>query len=81
VNGVREFMADPQVQASATIFEVDDPAAGTIRQLRHPARFSETPTSMRRTPPRLGEHTDEVLAEAGYDDAEIQTLRASGAVA
>jgi crotonobetainyl-CoA:carnitine CoA-transferase CaiB-like acyl-CoA transferase len=81
VNGVREFMADPQVRASATIFEVEDPVAGTIRQLRHPARFSDTPASLRRTPPRIGEHTDEVLAEAGYDAVEIQALRDAGAVA
>jgi crotonobetainyl-CoA:carnitine CoA-transferase CaiB-like acyl-CoA transferase len=60
---------------------VEDPVAGTIRQLRHPGRFSDTPASLRRTPPRIGEHTDEVLAEAGYDAVEIQALRDAGAVA
>jgi len=81
VNGVREFMADPQVQANRTIFEVEDPVAGTLRQIGHPARYSGTPASFRRPPPQRGEHTDEVLAEAGYSAEEIRALRASGAVA
>jgi crotonobetainyl-CoA:carnitine CoA-transferase CaiB-like acyl-CoA transferase len=81
VNGVREFMADPQVRANRTVFEVEDPRAGTLRQLSHPARYAETPATLRRLPPQRGEHTDEVLAEAGYSDAEIRTLRESNAVA
>ena len=81
VNGVREFMADPQVRANRTVFEVEDPRAGTLRQLSHPARYGETPATLRRLPPQRGEHTDEVLAEAGYSDAEILALRESGAVA
>ncbi len=81
VNGVREFMADPQVRANRTVFEVEDPRAGTLRQLAHPARYSETPASLRRLPPQRGEHTDEVLAEVGYGAVEIGELRASGAIA
>jgi crotonobetainyl-CoA:carnitine CoA-transferase CaiB-like acyl-CoA transferase len=81
VNGVREFMSDPQVRANRTVFEVEDPRAGTLRQLSHAARYAETPASLRRLPPQLGEHTDEVLAEIGYGADEIRALRASGAVA
>jgi crotonobetainyl-CoA:carnitine CoA-transferase CaiB-like acyl-CoA transferase len=81
VNGIREFMADPQVQSSGTIFEIEDPDAGTIRQLRYPARHADTPASLRRLPPKKGEHTDEVLAEAGYDAEEIRSLRETGVVA
>jgi crotonobetainyl-CoA:carnitine CoA-transferase CaiB-like acyl-CoA transferase len=81
VNGIREFMADPQVRANRTLFEVEDPRAGTLRQLGHFARYSDTPASLRRLPPQRGEHTDEVLAEAGYGAAEIRVLRESGAVA
>ena len=43
VNGVREFMADPQARANRTVFEVEDPRAGTLRQLAHPARYSRLP--------------------------------------
>jgi crotonobetainyl-CoA:carnitine CoA-transferase CaiB-like acyl-CoA transferase len=81
VYGVREFMADPQVRANRTVFEVEDPRAGTLRQLSHPARYAETPASLRRLPPSQGEHTDEVLAEVGYRADEIRALRASGAIA
>jgi crotonobetainyl-CoA:carnitine CoA-transferase CaiB-like acyl-CoA transferase len=81
VNGVREFMADPQVRANRTLFEVEDPRAGTLRQLSHFARYSDTPASVRRLPPQRGQHTDEVLGEAGYAAAEIRALRESGAVA
>jgi len=80
VNGVREFMADPQVRANRTVFEVEDPRAGTLRQLAHPARYADTPASLRRLPPQRGEHTDEVLAEAGYGADEIRALRDCGAV-
>jgi crotonobetainyl-CoA:carnitine CoA-transferase CaiB-like acyl-CoA transferase len=44
-----------------------------------PVRFSETPTSTERLQPRLGEHSFEVLREAGFSDGEIRTLAASGA--
>jgi crotonobetainyl-CoA:carnitine CoA-transferase CaiB-like acyl-CoA transferase len=81
VNGVREFMADPQARANRTVFEVEDPRAGTLRQIAHPARYSETPATLRRLPPQRGEHTDEVLAELGYSEAEIRALRERGTVA
>ncbi len=79
-NRIRDFLADPQVRANRTVFEVDDPHAGTLRQLRHPARFAETPTSLRRLPPQRGEHGDELLGELGYGSDEIRALREAGAV-
>jgi crotonobetainyl-CoA:carnitine CoA-transferase CaiB-like acyl-CoA transferase len=61
--------------------EVEHPSEGTLLQARPPARFSKSPASVRRLAPRLGEHTREVLGEAGYTAAEIAALRAAKAVA
>ena len=80
VNDVAAFLADPQVAASGSVIAVDDAEAGSMRFLASPARFPDTPTSFRRLPPRLGEHTDEVLLEVGFGTEEIAGLRAAAAV-
>ncbi|MFD2767026.1 CaiB/BaiF CoA transferase family protein [Micromonospora eburnea] len=54
---------------------------GGVTQPAPAPRFSATPTSVRRPPPRPGEHTDELLVEAGFDAERIAALRAAGAVA
>jgi len=81
VNDLAAFFADPQVVHNRTFFEAEDPRAGGARYLRHPSRFSATPASFRRHPPRLGEHTDEVLAAAGLSTDAIANLRDEGSVA
>jgi crotonobetainyl-CoA:carnitine CoA-transferase CaiB-like acyl-CoA transferase len=80
-NGIRDFLADPQVAANRTVFEAEDAAAGSIRYVRNPLRLGTAPPSLRRHPPRLGEHTDEVLGAAGYGGEQIAALRASSVVA
>jgi crotonobetainyl-CoA:carnitine CoA-transferase CaiB-like acyl-CoA transferase len=57
------------------------PAAGRLRQPRHPARFAATPAALGGPAPSLGEHTDELLAELGYDGDAIAALRGDGTVA
>lgn len=81
VNDVPDFFQDPQVRHNQTWQDVDDPEMGTLRYLRHPARYAETPASLRRRPPRLGEHTQIVLEEAGFEAAEISSWRDQGIIA
>jgi crotonobetainyl-CoA:carnitine CoA-transferase CaiB-like acyl-CoA transferase len=68
----------PQVVANGIVVETDHPGAGRLRQARPAARFSGTPTAIRRGGPALGEHTDEILAELGYSETDITALRTEG---
>ena len=80
INDMAQVYEDPQVIARDMVVEVEHPAAGTIRNVGIPVKFSETPGSIRRPPPRFGEHTGEVLAEFGYTSSEIDALRSQGIV-
>jgi crotonobetainyl-CoA:carnitine CoA-transferase CaiB-like acyl-CoA transferase len=74
VKTIREFAEDPQVKHNRTIFDAEHPDAGTMRYVRYPGHLSETPAGLYRHPPRLGEHSAEVLREAGYSDEAIERL-------
>ncbi len=73
-----EVIGHPQVAANGSIVEFDHPQAGRLRQARPAARFSSSPAELRIPAPRLGEHTREVLAAAGLEEAEIADLAAAG---
>ena len=75
------LVAHPQVAAAGTLVEYDHPSAGRVRQARPAARFEETPSTVRRGAPLLGEHTDALLGEAGLSDEGIARLRADGVIA
>jgi crotonobetainyl-CoA:carnitine CoA-transferase CaiB-like acyl-CoA transferase len=77
---IGQVFADPQTQHLELEQRVQHPAAGEIRQTGFPYRLATGGCAIRRPPPTLGQHTDEVLAELGYDTAAIAALRASGAV-
>ena len=80
VRSADEFFDDPQVEAMAMSQVVQHSRIGGLRMAGVPWRFSRSPASIRRPAPALGEHTDEILAELGYDAERIAGLRTSGAV-
>ncbi|MEZ5649332.1 MAG: CoA transferase [Burkholderiaceae bacterium] len=64
----------PQLAAVGFFEDAVHPEVGPIRQMRPPTRFSATPAGIRRQAPTLGQHTAEILREAGLSDAEIRAL-------
>jgi CoA:oxalate CoA-transferase len=73
-----DVFGDPRI-ASRMVARVQHATAGTVSVLANPLRYSDTPASIRRAPPALGEHTREVLAEAGYSDEDTKALFDTGA--
>jgi crotonobetainyl-CoA:carnitine CoA-transferase CaiB-like acyl-CoA transferase len=80
VNSIGEALAHPQALARGMVVDLVHPQAGATKALGCPVHFSATPTSVTRPAPMLGEHSREVLAEAGYSDAEIDAFVAEGVV-
>ncbi|MEO6456835.1 MAG: CoA transferase [Chloroflexia bacterium] len=81
VNTVAEAIENPRVEARHMVEEVNHPAIGPLRMVASPLKLESTPPTIRRPPPLLGEHTDEVLREVlGYSGEEVVMLRSVGAV-
>ena len=80
INDYAQVFADPQVLARQMMVETEHPTLGRTRTLGSPIKMSATPPDVTRRAPLLGEHTDEVLRDAGYSDAEITALRADNAI-
>lgn len=80
VNDMGEAFQHPQLVQREMLLHVDHPVEGRVPQLGFPIKLHGTPCEIRIPPPRLGEHNEEVLARAGYADAEIAAMKASGAI-
>jgi crotonobetainyl-CoA:carnitine CoA-transferase CaiB-like acyl-CoA transferase len=81
VQDYQELAQDPQVVANRYIVEIEHPSCGTVKMVNHPVRFSAAPeVGVRGPAPEFGQHTEEVLLEAGLSWEEIATLRAQGVI-
>ena len=81
VYGYKELVEDEQVKHNGTFVEYDHPTEGRVKTPGFPIRFSKTPSSVERGAPLAGEHTSEVLGEAGYSAEEIERLAQAGVIA
>jgi len=80
VYALHEVFEDPQVQARGMVIEIDHPEFGPVKQVGVGPKFSGTPGVVRTTAPKRGEHTADLLSEAGYSDAEIEEMRTANVV-
>ena len=80
VRDYAEIAADPQVFENGYLTKAQHPQHGEITIVGSPLRMSDTPTTPSAYAPELGEHTEEVLLELGFDWEEIAALRDAGAI-
>ena len=79
MNSLDDIIADPHLEAIGYFRQMEHPSEGRIRSMAVPSEWSETSPEYRLHAPRQGEHTREVLREAGLDDAAIDAMIACGA--
>jgi formyl-CoA transferase len=76
---MKEIAEEPSLRKTGTVVEVDHPKRGKYLTVGNPIKMSDSPTEVKRSP-LLGEHTEEILAELGYDKAAMADLKKAGAI-
>ena len=80
IRNVAEVCTNPQLTERGKVVDRPHPTAGIVSMIGLPIELSDTPGRIQTAPPLLGEHTDDVLRDAGYTDDEIHTFREDGAI-
>ncbi len=81
VNDFAQVFADPHVRSRGMEIKVDHPFEHALSLIRNPLTFSGTPVTEYRAPPKLGEHTREILtSKLGYDEGKLETLKKQGII-
>ncbi|PZP28758.1 MAG: CoA transferase [Roseateles depolymerans] len=81
INSIAEALNDRQAQARGAVVHMHHPLTPDLRLVASPMKLSGTPVSYRRPPPLLGQHSEELLLEAGCSSEEIAAWRAAGVIA
>ena len=80
INTVSEVVSNPQVLARNMISEVEHPKVPNLRFPSSPLKLTDSPATIRRVPPLLGQHNEEILGEAGYSPEKIADLKERGVI-
>jgi len=80
VNSIEDVLADPQIRPSGAVVAVPERDTGSREMVATPINFGDAPPQPRRVAPDIGEHSREVLASLGYDDATLDALITAGVV-
>lgn len=80
VNTIEQFFEDPQAIHNGIFFDIEHPVYGRVRQINSPIKYSEAIIDVSSMAPALGEHTEEVLRDLGFDETAIAQLRDAGGV-
>lgn len=81
INTVAQALSDPHLIERGMIVQLEHPALGMIKSIATPVHLADSPLVYYRHPPRLGEHSDEVMSELGFDATTVQEFRAKGIIA
>ncbi len=76
---MKEIAEEPSLRKTGTVVEVDHPKRGKYLSVGNPIKLSDSPSEVTRSP-LLGEHTEEILAELGFDKAAVEAMRAAKAI-
>jgi crotonobetainyl-CoA:carnitine CoA-transferase CaiB-like acyl-CoA transferase len=80
INSIAEALDDPQAQARGSVVGMPHPLTPDLRLIASPIKLSATPVSYRHAPPLLGQHSDELLREAGCNEEDLRHWRATGVI-
>jgi crotonobetainyl-CoA:carnitine CoA-transferase CaiB-like acyl-CoA transferase len=80
VNKFSDILSDPHILEREMVIEMTPPEGKAVKMLGIPVKLSRTPGSARSLPPKLGEHTDDILKNIGYSDEEIEQLGLAGVI-
>jgi crotonobetainyl-CoA:carnitine CoA-transferase CaiB-like acyl-CoA transferase len=80
INSIAEVFDQEQIRHRGMRMDLPHPRSGTVPSVANPIKFQNAPTHYDRAPPTLGQHSDEVLREAGYADDDIEKLRKGGII-